>query len=93
MTVLWWLNTIIWAVVMAYMLPGAWGAAFHKCRRNDPIRLVFFATAFMMAGFSLRWIIAPDLIIVWKLLYVLSAAIAVYTIIVARAYGRGPVVG
>ena len=90
MTFLWWLNTAVWGVVMLYMAKGAWSAAFGKSRRYDPWRLVSFTTAFMMAGFSIRWLLVPDIIILWQLLYVLSAADAVYIIIVARAYGRGP---
>lgn len=90
MPALWLLNTFAWGIVLVYMLPGAWNAAFGGPRLHDPWRLVCFSTALMMAGFSVRWLLAPDNMLLWQALYVLSAADAAYVVVVARAYGRGP---
>ena len=88
MTLLWWLNTIVWAIVAAIMAPAAIRAATPTCRGDDPWRLMAFGCALMMGGFSLRWIVAADNIVLWKLLYVLSAGLAVYIIVIARILGR-----
>ena len=88
MTLLWWLNTIVWSVVAVVMLPAAVRAATPTCRGDDPWRLMAFVSSLMMGGFSLRWIVAPDNIALWKLLYILSAGLAVYIIVIARILGR-----
>lgn len=91
MTLLRILNVVVWGVMAAYMLPGAWSTvAGYAVRRGDPMRLACFATAIVMVGFSLRWLLAPDNILVWQALYGLSAAVGVYIMFLARAYGRGP---
>ena len=54
MTVLWWLNVIVWAAVMVVMSPGAIRAASPACRGDDPWRLMAFGSALMMGGFALR---------------------------------------
>ncbi len=85
------LNLIVWSVLALYSMPGAWGAVSGKeTRRGDPMRLACVATAFVMIGFTLRWLLAPDSIVLWQALYVLSAATGLYIIRVAWAYGRGP---
>jgi hypothetical protein len=85
------LNVIVWGGLIAFMLPGAWSAAFGKAvRRGDPMRLACLATGAVMVGFNLRWLLAPDSIILWQALYGLAAAVGVYIIMLARAYGRGP---
>jgi hypothetical protein len=85
------LNVVVWGIMLVYMIPGAWSAAFGKdLRRGDPMRLACLSTAFVMVGFNLRWLLAPDSIVLWQALYGLSAASGVYIILLARAYGRGP---
>lgn len=91
MTALRILNCIVWAAVFIYMAGGAWSAASGRdLRRGDPMRLACCATAFVMIGFNVRWLFAADNMLLWRALYVLSAALAVYIIVLGRAYGRGP---
>lgn len=85
------LNVIVWAGVLIYMIPSAWPAVRGvDMRRGDPMRLACAATAFVMLGFVVRWLIAPQDMLSWAALYVLSAALGVYIVLLARAYGRGP---
>jgi hypothetical protein len=85
------LNIVIWLSMMIYMAPGAWSAVTGKAlRRGDPMRLACFATAFVIVGFNGRWLLAPDSEMIWQTLYALSAAVGVYIIRLAHAYGRGP---
>ena len=93
MQFLWAVNIAVWGAVMLYMAPDAWRAAFRKSHQFDPMRMAFFTTAFLMTCFPLRWLLAPDNTTLWALLYALSAADAVYIIVVARLYGRGPLDG
>jgi hypothetical protein len=91
MTALRILNLIIWGGMMIYMAPGAWSAVSGKAlRRGDPMRLACFATAFVIVGFNLRWLLLADNMMVWQALYVLSAGVGVYIVVLAHAYGRGP---
>lgn len=91
MTVLRIVNVLIWGTMALYMVTGAWAAISGiGVRRGDPMRLACFATALVMAGFNLRWLIAPDSIWTWQALYALSAALGVYIMALAYAYGRGP---
>ena len=91
MTALRILNIVVWGALFAYMLPGAWSAAYGgNVRRGDPMRLAVAATCLVMIGFSLRWLLAPESLLIWRTLYVLSAAVAAYIAVLARAYGRGP---
>jgi hypothetical protein len=90
MTFLWLLTLVSWTAVIVYMAPAAWAASFGRNpRRGDPMRLACFSTAVMMAGFSLRWLLAPTNVLLWQILYVLSSVDAVYILMLARAYGRG----
>jgi hypothetical protein len=84
-------NILIWGVLLIYAVPGAWGAVSgNGTRRGDPMRLACVATAFVMIGFSARWLLAPENVMLWQALYVLSGATGMYIIRVAWAYGRGP---
>lgn len=89
MQFLWAVNIAAWGAVMLYMAPDAWRAAFRPSRQFDSMRMAFFATAFLMTCFPLRWLFAPDNTALWALLYALSAADAIYVIVVARTFGRG----
>lgn len=90
MTTLRIINIIIWLVVVVYCLPGAWAAASSRAtRRGDPMRLACLATGFVMMGFNLRWLLAPENQTLWQALYVLAAADGLYVLSLARAYGRG----
>ena len=90
MSFLWAINIAAWGAVMLYMAPDAWRASFRKSHQFDPLRMAFFATAFLLMCMPMRWLFAPDNTALWALLYGLSAADAIYVIIVARAIGRGP---
>ena len=90
MTALRILNVIAWGIVLLYMIPGAWSAGFGKDRRRgDPMRLAGAINAFLMAGFSLRWLFAPTDEMIWMALYFLCFINAIYIIVLARVYGRG----
>lgn len=83
-------NIVLWLLVAGYCLPSATNAAFGKVvRRGDPMRLAVFVTALIMAGFCVRWFIAPNDLTLWVALYVLCAADAVWIAALARSYGRG----
>ena len=87
---LWIINVVVWLLLLIYVTPSAWAATRIHARHGDPMRLAVFATALMMMGFSLRWLLAPDSILLWQLLYILAAADAVFIGILCRVYGRGP---
>lgn len=90
MTALRIINIIVWLAVVAYCLPGAWAAASSRgTRRGDPMRLACLATGFVIMGFNLRWLLAPDNVTLWKMLYALACADGIYILLLARAYGRG----
>lgn len=85
------LNVIIWGCMAAYMFSGAWSAIVgSNVRRGDPMRLACFATALLMVGFNLRWLLVPDSIWTFQALYGLSAVLGAYIMVLAHAYGRGP---
>ncbi|WP_324807240.1 hypothetical protein SH584_11545 [Sphingomonas sp. LY29] len=85
------LNVAIWLAVFIYMIPGAWAASFGRkhTRYGDPMRLAVQGVAFVMVGFNLRWLFAPNDQATWAGLYIMSAALGIYIAYLARVYGRG----
>jgi hypothetical protein len=83
------LNIITWGVMLVYMLPGGWSATTARARYGDPMRLACALTGFVMLGFNLRALLAPDDETLWKMLLVLSAVLALYILRLGRTYGRG----
>lgn len=91
MTPFWLLNIAVWSAVLIYMASGAWSAvAGSATRRGDPMRLACFTTAFVILGFTIRWMVAPDSEAAWKVLNVLCAIDGLFIVALGRAYGRGP---
>jgi uncharacterized membrane protein YeiH len=87
-----WISTlVVWIVVGIYAFRGAFSAAvFASHRRGDPMRLAVFLVAVIMAGGTLRWILAPDNETLWKAVYVVAVLTAIYIVRLMHAYGRGP---
>jgi hypothetical protein len=91
MTPFWIVNSILYGALFFSALPGAWAAVTgRETRLGDPVRLFILSVAVMMAGFSLRWLVAPANEPAWQALYLLSAVNAVYGFIILCSYGRGP---
>lgn len=94
MTMLRILSFLAWFGMAVFMASGAWAAATRRRERHgDAMRLACFATAFVVCGFNLRWLITPDSLFAWRLLHVLSIAVALYIIKLGLRYGRGPLRG
>lgn len=94
MTALRIINLIVWLSLAVYMLPAVISSFCGvNTRYGDPMRVAVFATCLVIAGFSLRWLIAPENEAMWRVLYILSAADALYIALLARTYGRGHRVG
>lgn len=89
MTLLRIIDALIWFVVAVYMAPAVLSIFRGKPRTGDPARLACFSYGIVSAGFSLRWLVAPDSTEIWAALYAMSALVAVYTLHAARSYGRG----
>jgi hypothetical protein len=92
MTALRVINIIVWGVMLAYMLPGAWAATGRGARYGDPMRLACALTAILFIAFNGYWLVnaanAPTDPFMTALL-VLSAALAVFILKLGRTYGRG----
>jgi hypothetical protein len=85
------LNIAIWTGLLAYMLPAARSAVTGRdTRRGDPMRLGVASVCLVIILGNIRWLIAPDSQPLFLALYVLTAIVGVYKIILARTYGRGP---
>jgi hypothetical protein len=89
MTVLRIINLVCWGAMLAYMLPGAWASLGRRARYGDPMRLACALTGFVVIGFNLRWLIAPNDVVLWKGLLVLSSALAIFILHLGLTYGRG----
>lgn len=92
MTALRILNLIVWAMMLAYMLPGAVAASTRHARYGDPMRLACALTAVVFIGFNAFWLatehsVAPSTTL--NLLLVLSAALALFILRLGLTYGRG----
>lgn len=92
MTALIVLNIAAWGALLLYMLMrGAWAAVRHDSpRHGDPMRVGVAAVAFVMLGYFLRRLIAPDSDVAFMTLSVLSIVVAAFVAWLARSYGRGP---
>jgi hypothetical protein len=79
---------ILW-FVPAVMLPGSvWRSLVGKPQDHDHFKAAFFFMALLIIGFVGRWYIAPADEEIWTALYVLSATLAGYVILLVRP--RGP---
>jgi hypothetical protein len=47
-------------------------------------------TGVLVIGFTGRWLVAPDSLALWQMLYVLGPGVAAYKLWTAHTYGRGP---
>lgn len=83
------LNLIAWCGVLAYMMPAVASIMRGKTRMRDPNHLIYAAFAVLVIGFNLRWLAVPDSDLMQAGLLCIGIAIAVMTILAARAYGRG----
>lgn len=92
MTALRIINIIVWAVMLAYMLPGAWASTGRGARYGDPMRLACALTAILFIAFNGYWLVnaanAPTDTFMMALL-VLSASLALFILKLGRTYGRG----
>lgn len=83
------LNLLAWGGLLIYMLPGALGALGSQPRRGDAMRLGTGLVALIVCGFTARWFVAPDNMLLHQALYVLSIGVALFVAWLGRAYGRG----
>lgn len=90
MTALRIINIVCWIVVLIYMAPAVASIFRGSSRTGDPARLACFGFALTSILFSARWLVAPADTEIWAALYVMSTVVAIYTLIAARSYGRGP---
>jgi hypothetical protein len=85
------LNVLIWTGLLLYMLPSARHAVTGRdVRRADPWRLSVAVVSIVIILGNLRWLMAPDNALLFGAVYVLTAMVGIYKIILARTYGRGP---
>jgi hypothetical protein len=91
LTVLRVVNLLIWSALFFYVLRGAISTVTGKdTRRGDPMRLGVAAVCIVIVLGNLRWLVAPDDQTLFIAVYVLTAIVGIYKIILARTYGRGP---
>jgi len=69
------------AFVMAavFLAPSLWRAGRGDRTQADDWRTAMFFACLVFAGFASRWLFVPLSVTVWKLLYCISIALAVYT--------------
>lgn len=84
-------NLLIWGFLFLYVLRGASHAVSGKeTRRGDPMRLSIASVCIIMILGNIRWLMAPEDQGLFAVIYVLSAIVGIYKIVLARTYGRGP---
>lgn len=83
------LTAILWFGVALITTPGTKRQFFSKAPRvGDPSKSAFFFTALIFVGGNVRWLIAPDDMLTWKMIYALSIALAVYVAITIWNFRR-----
>jgi hypothetical protein len=85
------LNLVIWGALLLCMIPGAQATVRGKeVRRGDPWRLGVAAVSIVIILGNIRWLVAPDNAALFIAIYVLTAIVGGYKIVLAKTYGRGP---
>jgi hypothetical protein len=89
---LYWLRVgclLLWAAAALVLAPGALRYVRGRFDGCDAYRTAFFFTALLFIGSLSRWILAPDDEEIFVALYAMTAALAVYVMILA-VQGRPP---
>jgi hypothetical protein len=77
-------SVLLW-LIPAALLPGsAWRVLIGRPREPDPYKAACWFMALLILGFIGRWYVAPGDTGLWAALYALSAALAVYVILLVR---------
>jgi hypothetical protein len=91
------LSGLLWFLTAIALIKSPWCILAGCARRYDMMRSAFCFMGVLMSRYTLRWLAFPHSIQgmpslelqVWTVLYILSCGLAVFTLIVARAHGRG----
>jgi hypothetical protein len=71
-------TSLIWLVTALVVAPGTLRLFFGRMRLGDASKSAFFFAALVFMGGSGRFLLAPESIGAWKLIYCLSILLAVY---------------
>jgi hypothetical protein len=72
-------NAAIWLVTVLVLVPSFVRTITGKPRDGqDEWRSALFIAALLFTGFAGRWLVAPQVLIAWQMLYVANAVLAVY---------------
>jgi hypothetical protein len=72
------ITSFVWFITAAITAGGTYRMFFGAMRYGDAAKSAFFFAALIFVGGSSRFLMAPDSIITWKLIYVMSITLAVY---------------
>lgn len=88
---------ICWLIVVVSMSGSGWRLLFGQTNPYDEVRGAFLFMGVLQSGFVVRWLLFPAAIEamepaelnLWTALYALCGLLALWVLLVARAYGRG----
>ncbi len=88
---LFWTAILIWVAVVFYMAPAVWSLYVRQGRWGDPARLYCMLVALVFIGFLARRVAHGELAYDGTMVGLLFACIglAIFTLHLARTYGRG----
>jgi len=72
-------TAVAFLVTAVLLLPSLWRSGRGHRTQADDWRSAMFFASLLFAGFAGRWLLVPLSVLVWKLLYGISIALAVYT--------------
>lgn len=71
-------TAVVWFVTAVITTPGTCRLFFGRARLGDASKSAFFFTAVVFVGGSSRWLLRPDDLTSWAIVYALSILLAIY---------------
>lgn len=82
------LTAVAWFIVALVAAPGTYRLFFRQPRAGDQSKSAFFFAAIIFVGGSSRWLLAPNDVTTWKLVYGLSVLLAIYICVIVWNFRR-----
>lgn len=77
------LTAVAWFVVALVTTRGTYRLFFSHPRPGDQSKSAMFFASIIFVGGNARWLLAPDDVATWKIIYGMTILLALYVVVIA----------